>query len=217
MGWVINNLIEDIAQFLGISVIEMKERINVEYHHQFKYKGKVSRDTWTENTWYYFYELIAWNLDIVNCFVGCIGKDKAMCDFGAGIGTEGLLWALSGCDVTMIEINNKQRDFINYRIKKHKVKAIAKRKLDVNDINKFDYILLRDVIGHLTTPVETFAMIVACLKKKGILDIRGWGNICYSSEGKMRLNKEIDFHELVLKLGLVEDGGKAGERMYVKN
>lgn len=216
MSWVVKDLIKDLAEFLNISIQETRERIKDEWFTQFRYDLKSDYYKWMSTSPFYLYLSVDWH-----CLKKGAGiqsdyhniKGDSICDFGSGIGTRGIFMALNGCNVTMIEINKPMIEFTKFRLKKHGIKnVIIKEKL--NGSERFDYMLMNDVIGYLLEPIETMELIVSCIKKNGILVIRGWTNTNYTKEKKFRRNREIDFHGLVQKLGLT-DTGEFGR--YVKN
>ena len=125
-------------------------------------------------------------------------KNLKILDFGSGIGTRSLIYAKKN-KVTLVEINEKLLDFSKWRFKKYKLKANFYTQIPKEE--KYDIIMLLDVIGHLTDPIETINKICSSLKKNGILRIT-FDDRANSKDQSIHRNKEIDFHKIFEERGL---------------
>lgn len=209
MEWVIDALIQDLSGFLRLPPEEVNRRLKPNYYNPVWYdewmkRHKYDYDKWLRESEYYLYDLTQWHIKsrvhLLSYWRGHPeGAGKSACDFGSGIGTRGIFMTLKGYRVTMAEINRPCFSFTKYRLRKHGVKAVIKERL--NGSERFDLVLLIDVIGHLTKPIPTIEHIVNCMNSGVELRVT-WDNWYDSGEGRIHRNKEIDFHSLLLSLGL---------------
>jgi SAM-dependent methyltransferase len=94
-------------------------------------------------------------------------------DFGAGVGSGGILFARHGFDVTLADISTPLLDFSRWRLERH---ALAARLVDLKTERlpdeTFDIVTAMDVFEHLVDPVATLEQISATLKRGGFLFAR---------------------------------------------
>lgn len=98
-------------------------------------------------------------------------------DFGAGIGTYSLLSAEMGCAVEACEVNEKLREYILWRSKRHSLGMSVTDKLTGGE---YDVALCLDVIEHVVNPSGLVLTLASVLKKRGKL-ILTW--TFHNSEG----------------------------------
>ncbi len=79
-------------------------------------------------------------------------------DFGGGIGTHALANAMSSKveHVFFVDINETNRDFVEYRAKKLGVdnKITFCKTIEETEVNKFDTVVCLDVLEHLPDPIH---------------------------------------------------------------
>ncbi len=94
-------------------------------------------------------------------------------DFGAGVGSGGLLFANDGREVTLADISSPLQRFCKWRFNQ---RGLAARFIDlkVNDLPEaaFDFITAMDVFEHLVDPVKTAEQINKALVPGGFLFTR---------------------------------------------
>lgn len=213
INWIVDNLRKDLAEFLGISMEEIKGKLVYEWCTQLEGKewretGKNYSEYLRENT-HDLYLTAEWHIrpEWKECYENYWGKEisqqtgkgKSFCDFGCGIGTIGIYAILAGWKVTFVDINKLSIQFLKFRLKKYGLKAEIKEELDGTEC--FDWMFLKDVIGHLEFPVDVMIKIVKCIRKGGWLEFT-WDNFYNTEDGDVHRNKEIDFHGLLTKMGM---------------
>ena len=95
-------------------------------------------------------------------------------DFGAGVGSGGVLFARHGFDVTLADISSPLLHFSRWRLEQ---RALPARYVDLKNGgqlpgNTFDIITAMDVFEHLVDPVATLEQIWETLKPGGVLFAR---------------------------------------------
>jgi len=95
---------------------------------------------------------------------------RSYLDFGAGVGSGGLLFARQGLQVTLADISSRLLAFSRWRF--------DQRRLDVRIIDlkeqalpkhSFDLVTAMDVFEHLVDPVETLDLISDALRPGGVI------------------------------------------------
>jgi 2-polyprenyl-3-methyl-5-hydroxy-6-metoxy-1,4-benzoquinol methylase len=94
-------------------------------------------------------------------------------DFGAGVGSGGILFARHGLDVTIADISSALLGFSQWRLALRGLFA-ASIDLKVGSLpsSTFDFITAMDVFEHLVDPVETVERLWDTLKSGGFLYAR---------------------------------------------
>jgi mycofactocin glycosyltransferase len=94
-------------------------------------------------------------------------------DFGAGVGSGGILFARSGLAVTLADISSPLLDFSRWRLEQ---RGLAARLVDLKAEplpgDTFDLVTAMDVFEHLVDPVATLDQLWASLKPGGFLFAR---------------------------------------------
>lgn len=94
-------------------------------------------------------------------------------DFGAGVGSGGILFARNGLDVTLADISSPLQRFSQWRLKKRKLSAqFVDLKVDSLPNSAFDMVTAMDVFEHLVDPVETIERLSDTLKPGGFFFAR---------------------------------------------
>jgi hypothetical protein len=78
---------------------------------------------------------------------------STICDFGCGVGTDGLRLLGMRKSVILCDINEKCLDFVRWRLHRRGLSAIV---VSPNDISRlsFDTLWAMDVIEHVTSPID---------------------------------------------------------------
>jgi SAM-dependent methyltransferase len=203
---IIDDLVKDVCQFLGL---EKKKYLNHLYKKDYKtFLAPTSKESeiyeeWLKGSTYYFYDLCQWHQNkklyflIKNLFQP---SNLHILDFGSGIGTHSLIYAKKNF-ITLVEINEMLLDFTKWRFKKFKLinKANFYKKIPKNQ--RFDMILLMDVIGHLTNPESIISYICSALKEGGILRVT-FDNVIDENDDIFHRNKNINFNNLFINNNL---------------
>lgn len=91
-------------------------------------------------------------------------------DFGSGIGSVGLFFALNGMDVTLADVSEPLLDYVAWRFKSRGLKVTL---VDLNreELPKdaFEVVTTFDVLEHLARPAETLRTLAASMKIGGLL------------------------------------------------
>ena len=94
-------------------------------------------------------------------------------DFGAGVGSGGILFARDGIDVTLADISSPLQRFSRWRLETRKLRAqfidLKKGRLPSR---AFDMVTALDVFEHLVDPVETIEQLSDTLKPGGFFFAR---------------------------------------------
>ena len=94
-------------------------------------------------------------------------------DFGAGVGSGGLLFAKEGLDVTLADISSPLQDFCKWRFGRRGWSAdFIDLKTDNLPAGAFDLVTAMDVFEHLVDPVETAERLWQALVPGGFLFTR---------------------------------------------
>lgn len=91
-------------------------------------------------------------------------------DFGAGVGSAGILFARHEFDVTLADISSKLLRFADYRLKDRGLSAaLIDLKSQSLPAEAFDMVTAMDVWEHLTDPVATVDQLADAIAPGGIL------------------------------------------------
>ena len=113
-----------------------------------------------KNTHHYLYNLVIWHesgdrdnfsKDVDNLRKR-FGVSSAI-DYGCGVGNDGLMFLEHGLEVDFVDFKCPSVDFLNWRVKRRKLKAQV---VDVETINKLpvsDMFWAIDVLEHMTHPL----------------------------------------------------------------
>lgn len=94
-------------------------------------------------------------------------------DFGAGVGSGGILFARNGFGVTLADISSPLLHFSQWRLER---RALSARLVDLKSgqlpTNTFDIVTAMDVFEHLVDPVATLEQLSETLRPGGFLFAR---------------------------------------------
>ena len=98
---------------------------------------------------------------------------RSYLDFGAGVGSGGILFARHGLEVTLADISSTLLGFTQWRLDRRKLPAAY---IDLKACglpqHAFDLVTAMDVFEHLVDPVETVERLWGALKPEGFLYAR---------------------------------------------
>jgi SAM-dependent methyltransferase len=94
-------------------------------------------------------------------------------DFGAGVGSGGILFARHGFDVTLADISSTLLQFTSWRLGRRNLPATyVDLKTSPLARDAFDFVTAMDVFEHLVDPVSTVEQLAEALKPGGLLFAR---------------------------------------------
>ena len=94
-------------------------------------------------------------------------------DFGAGVGSGGILFARHGFDVTLADISSTLLQFTSWRLGRRNLHATyIDLKTSSLTRDAFDFVTAMDVFEHLVDPVSTVEQLSRALKPGGFLFAR---------------------------------------------
>jgi len=94
-------------------------------------------------------------------------------DFGAGVGSGGILFARDGLEVTLADISSPLQQFSQWRLEVRKLSAqYIDLKTGTLPSRAFDMVTALDVFEHLVDPVETIEQLSDALKPGGFFFAR---------------------------------------------
>ena len=94
-------------------------------------------------------------------------------DFGAGVGSGGILFARHGFDVTLADISSTLLQFTSWRLGQRRLPATyIDLKTSSLPRHAFDFVTAMDVFEHLVDPVSTVEQLSGALKPGGFLFAR---------------------------------------------
>jgi 2-polyprenyl-3-methyl-5-hydroxy-6-metoxy-1,4-benzoquinol methylase len=91
-------------------------------------------------------------------------------DFGSGIGSVGLFFAMNGMDVALADVSEPLLDYVAWRFK---IRNLTVRLIDLNreDLprNAFDVVTTFDVLEHLARPADSLRALATSMKPGGVI------------------------------------------------
>ena len=125
----------------------------------------------------YLFDLTTFNSDYrhaaaLEALVGMARKRglTRVLDFGSGIGSVGLFFALNGMEVALADVSEPLLDYVAWRFK---VRGLKPRLINLNHERlpegAFDVVTAFDVLEHLPQPAETLRTLAACMKAGGLI------------------------------------------------
>lgn len=117
---------------------------------------------------FYVYNLMIWEetkqrpryVDLASEALN-VHKCRVICDFGCGIGNDGLKLLEKGYDVIFCDFDNPSTKFLRWRLKKRGISAKYIEPYDLDHIRGFDTLWAMDVIEHLPNPYKTLDPFLA--------------------------------------------------------
>ena len=98
---------------------------------------------------------------------------RSYLDFGAGVGSGGIIFARHGLEVTLADISSPLQQFSQWRFEKRKLPAqFIDLKAGRLPSRAFDMVTAMDVFEHLVDPVGTIDQLCQALKPGGFLFAR---------------------------------------------
>ena len=129
-----------------------------------------------------------YNVTNINKIIDVIPKAKKLkiLDFGGGIGFLSAELYKLGHDVTLCDQSEEALSTASYFFKneEYKIKILKAEKGYINDDNKYDIIVLKDLIEHVIEDKEMFSDLFDLLNKEG--------KIIVTTQNKLSLNYAIE-------------------------
>lgn len=220
--------VQELACYTGVPVDEIISRIRGVYAQQIKEWSDISEGMLTQdkvnefytNTDSYLFDLVQYNyenplylpgVDEIAGFcrkLSAEGRALNILDFGGGIGSQIInLSGIKGIRLNYADIPGKTFDYAKWRFER--------RCLDVNMIdasrdgflgsNKYDVIIMLDVVEHLVEPEKTVKYLIEHLSPNGYLIMFA---SFYNNNGEAGWHLNVDrytnegFYEIVKNMGL---------------
>jgi SAM-dependent methyltransferase len=180
-------LIEEAAEFLGITIDEASRRLEG--------AGERFREEWTRTvtdptdaatlTRFYnqsdteLFELIEWHATDPIHYRTLVVRDfasrqsgRAYLDYGSGIGNDALVFAEAGFEVTLADISDCLLAFATWRCRRRglRVRAVDLKKESPPN-GAFDVAACFDVLEHIPRPIDVVRRLHASLRHRGLLAI----------------------------------------------
>jgi len=191
-------LFEDLADFEKVDISEIRNRFtNKQELRNNEFKKMVpdpsdakAIDNYYRNNNYEIYDHFFWHLEGRRSFdkklledIKNLNPSKAteIIDYGAGGGQMAYMLAQEGYQVTIVEKNKKELDFISYRFKKHKLKVkIVPLPINEQFKNKYDIILCFDVLEHI--PDKEFESTINRIKSLKKADGKVFATVSFGAQ-----------------------------------
>jgi hypothetical protein len=176
------SILSELGQYLGYEdLTEIRNRcqramasLSSEWQEKVAVGDRQSVEQFYDDSETYIYDLMWWHtlsedsspLAYVTALEfaqqqGC----RHYLDFGAGVGSGGILFARNGLDVTLADISSTLQRFSQWRFKERKLSAqFIDVKVGSLPSRAFDMVTAMDVFEHLVDPVETIEQLSNALK-----------------------------------------------------
>ena len=211
-------LFEDLAEFEKVDINEIKKRFEQRQQLRNAEMDKIdftdSKDVdnyYTNNNWE-LYDHFLWHFegrrsfdkklleDIKNFYPN---KSTEILDYGCGGGQMAYMLAKQGYQVTIVEKNKKELDFISFRFHKHKLKVkIVPMPIHPQFNNKYDVILCFDVLEHI--PDNEFEEVINRIKSMKKDDGIVFATVSFGSQDFHKSHYDLTERKKELILGLTE-------------
>jgi len=178
-------------------------------------KSEKHRNIWYKTTDAQIYEQANWHQ-------GHLSKRREIAEkasgeilcFGSGIGTEGIMAAEMGKNLTFYDLPGLTYNFLKFRVSLRNLKNVKfiekelaekKRESQIyyegEDFGMYDTIICIDVLEHLEHPQEMLNFLSKHLKSEGIILISApFKALEYFSH--LPQNKNLDIHKMMKKAGI---------------
>jgi 2-polyprenyl-3-methyl-5-hydroxy-6-metoxy-1,4-benzoquinol methylase len=191
-------LMKDLADFEEVEEVEIRRRFeqrqalrNEEFAKMVPDKtDEKALDNYYKNNNYEIYDHFFWHLEGRRSFDKKIVEDiknlnpeksTEIIDYGCGGGQLAFMLAQEGYQVTIVEKNKKEIDFISYRFKKHNLKVkIVPLPIHEQFKNKYDIVLCFDVLEHI--PDKEFESTIDKLKSLKKPDGKVFATVSFGAE-----------------------------------
>lgn len=138
-------------------------------------------------------------------------------DYGAGIGSSGLVFNHYGFTVTLADISDAMLNYSKWRFQRHNAEArfIDLKKTTIGE-NLYDCVTAIEVLEHVTDPVETMEKIYKALKPNGYVFVTT--PFLKDEERPQHLVHDMNITKQFENLGLslIRVSGKGLYRLYKK-
>lgn len=138
-------------------------------------------------------------------------------DYGAGIGSSGLVFYYYGFSVTLADISDVMLNYSKWRFQRHNAKArfIDLKKMSIGE-NLYDCITAIEVLEHVSNPVDAMRKIYKALKSGGYVFVT---TPFFKDEKRPQhlvhdMNTAKEFEHL--GFSLIKENGEGLYRLYKK-
>jgi SAM-dependent methyltransferase len=184
-GDIRNELVEEAAEYLGLPIDIAWERLHgsrQRFREEWAQTVADPTDT-TALTEFYnrsdteLFELIEWHATDAIHYRTLIVRDvaleqpgRAYLDYGSGIGSDAVVFAEAGYDITLADISDVLLGFAAFRCRKRgaRVKTIDLKRQSVPAAS-FDVVLCLDVLEHIPDPLPVVRTIRRAMRDGGLL------------------------------------------------
>jgi 2-polyprenyl-3-methyl-5-hydroxy-6-metoxy-1,4-benzoquinol methylase len=189
-------LFEDLAKFEKVDIDEIRRRfekrheLRAEEMKKYDFTDPKSVNDYYINNNYEIYDHFFWHLEGRRPFDKKLlediknfnpAKSTEIIDYGTGGGQMAFMLAQEGYQVTIIEKNKKELDFISYRFKKHKLKVkIVPTPIHKAFKNKYDIVLCFDVLEHI--PDNEFESTINRIKSLKKTDGKVFATVSFGAQ-----------------------------------
>lgn len=184
-GCVLDELLLEASEFYGIPVAEARARAEhaaEEFAAEWRRKGVDGSDA-DEIIRFYnesqteVFDLIAWHAGdpihhrTFTCADLARGRGgRTLLDYGSGIGSDAIVFAESGFEVTLADVSDPLLAFAAWRCRRRGLPiAVVDLKTTTPAANAFDAAICFDVLEHVPDPVATTRAIRRSLRDAGLL------------------------------------------------
>jgi len=189
-------LIEDLADFEKVDKSEIRRRfserhqLRAEEMKKYDFTDSKSTDEYYRNNNYEIYDHFNWHLEGRRSFDKKMveeiktfnpSKSTEIIDYGCGGGQLAYMLAQEKYQVTIVEKNKKELDFISYRFKKHNLRVkIVPFPIHKNFKNKYDIVLCFDVLEHI--PDKEFESTINRIKSLKKSDGKVFATVSFGAQ-----------------------------------
>ncbi len=207
---IVKNRPVHMAEFLGISLEEVRERMSQ--------AGELVRKEWRElsplgvthfysDAKNYIFDLAgsgasgtSWRLEYLIRIIGpYLDKGSRFLDYGAGLGELGIYFSRY-CDVTLLDVPGHTQNFAMFNAKKFDANIHFLNELSEDE--EYDVISAQDVLEHIENAMETVRDISKALRPGGAFITSGFW---FRPDGALHLDENIRFKDT-----FVEDFAQTG-------
>jgi hypothetical protein len=171
------DVVDDLVGYTGLErgqvvalIHRRHENFRTEWH---AFPPAVRSEAWfyLASRTYLFANAVHETAEIKDALAGFLADSSDVLDFGGGTGNLALALASNGHTVDFVERSALQKDFVRFRIEKHKFGSRL-RVLDQwtpFESDAYDLVCAMDVLEHLDTLEETLASLLPAIRPSGTL------------------------------------------------